>query len=390
MSDTKNPVRLGIIGLGGMGAYHAAYIRGGKITRCQLTAVSDVDPAKLQAYSDLATFTDSAALIRSGKVDAVLIATPHYFHTTTGIDALQNGLHVLVEKPISVHKADCERLIAARTGTRQVFAAMFNQRTVPVFLKMKQLIDQGELGELVRICWIVTDWFRTEAYYASSAWRATWKGEGGGVLLNQCPHQLDLLQWFGGMPVRVHGFCGFGVRHNIEVEDQVTAYLEYGNKATGVFIAATGEAPGANRLEIAGERGRAMIENGRLFFTRNEVPMTEFSRIATAGFARPDIWNVEIPVAAPGALHETVTQNFIDAILDGSPLIAPAEEGINSVELANAMLYSTLIDRTVTLPLDGAAFELAMKELVAKSTFVKAAPRKMVDMSLATSFQKIT
>ncbi|MDI7276624.1 MAG: Gfo/Idh/MocA family oxidoreductase, partial [Anaerolineae bacterium] len=215
-------VRIGIIGVGGMGAHHARYLLDGQIARATLTAVSDVDPARLEPYSALQTFTDSRDLIRSGAVDAVLIVTPHYFHTTIGCDALEQGLHVLVEKPISVHKADAERLIAAHKNTDRVFAAMFQQRTTPHYKEIKKLVDAGELGPLQRTCWIITDWFRPEAYYASGTWRATWKGEGGGVLVNQCPHNLDLFQWIAGMPSRVRAFCGLGKYHDIEVEDEVT------------------------------------------------------------------------------------------------------------------------------------------------------------------------
>jgi len=214
-------IRLGIIGLGNMGLPHAKSILAGQVPRMRLAAVCDEDPGRFAVDGGVKTFTDSRALIRSGEVDAVLIATPHFSHTIIGIDALQQGLHVLVEKPISVHKSDCERLIAAhRPG--QVFAAMFNQRTDPFYHKIRSLIHGGELGEIRRINWIITNWFRTCAYYGSGGWRATWAGEGGGVLLNQCPHNLDLLQWLFGMPARVRAFCRFGQYHDIEVEDDVT------------------------------------------------------------------------------------------------------------------------------------------------------------------------
>ncbi|NIA14719.1 MAG: Gfo/Idh/MocA family oxidoreductase, partial [Nitrospiraceae bacterium] len=243
-------VRVGIIGVGGMGTSHSRYLRTGEVDRCELTAVCDVDPAKLEPFSDLKTYADSAELIRSGDVDAVIIATPHYGHTTIGIDALEQGLHVLSEKPISVHKADCQRLIDAHEKAGgQVFSAMFQLRTNPAYLKIKALIDSGELGAIQRVDWIVTAWYRTESYYASGGWRATWKGEGGGVLLNQCPHNLDLFQWFFGMPSRIRAFCNFGKYHHIETEDEVTAYCEYDDGPTALFLASTGEAPGTDRLE---------------------------------------------------------------------------------------------------------------------------------------------
>ncbi len=364
-------VRIGIAGLGNMGRFHAQYLLEGKIRRAELTAVADALPDRLAPFGSIATFNRSEEMLRSGLVDAVLIATPHYFHTSIGIDALQQGLHVLVEKPISVHKADAERLIAAHTNKAQVFAAMFNQRTDPHFSRIKRLIDNGELGEIRRTNWVVTDWFRPEIYYASGGWRATWKGEGGGVLLNQCPHQLDLFQWLCGMPVRVQAHCGLGKYHCIEVEDEVTAYLEYANGASGVFIAATGETPGTNRLEIAGDRGRVVLEKGAITFTRNEVPANVFCRETREPFSRPEVWEVNIPVHGNGGQHQEVTQNFVDAILDGVPLIAPAEEGIRSVELANAMLYSHFSREMVELPLDSAAYEQLLQRLIAESTYTK-------------------
>lgn len=365
-------VRMGIIGVGGMGSHHARYLQAGEVKRAELTALCDVDEDKLKNWGETKTFTDSAELIRSGLVDAVLVATPHYDHTTIGVDAMQQGLHVLTEKPISVHKADCEKLIAAHAANPGlVFGAMFQQRTDPVWKKMKKLIESGEIGEITRVNWIITNWFRTEAYYASGGWRATWSGEGGGILLNQCPHNLDMWQWLFGMPSKIRAFMQFGAKHDIEVEDQVTAYLEYASGATGAFIVSTGEAPGTNRLEIAGERGKMVVEHGKILFTRNEMPMTEFSRTTDRGFAVPPVWHIEIPAGGGQAGHKVVTQNFVDAILDGAPLIAPAEEGIKSVELANAMIYSQVKDVTVQLPLDSAAYEATLKGLIANSKFVK-------------------
>lgn len=380
-------VRIGVIGIGNMGGHHARYLQAGEVKRAELTALCDIDENKLKPFEGVAKFADSAELIRSGLVDAVIVATPHYFHTTIGIDAMQQGLHLLTEKPISVHKADCERLIAAHTANpKLVFGAMFQQRTDPVYKRLKRLLESGELGEIARVNWIITDWFRTEAYYASGGWRATWSGEGGGVLLNQCPHNLDLMQWLFGMPSKIRSFVGFGVKHNIEVEDQVTTYLEYANGATGVFITTTGEAPGTNRLEIAAERGRVVVEKGKISFTRNETPMTEFSRDTKQGFGAPPVWFVDVPTGGGPAGHSVVTQNFVNAVLDGTPLIAPAEEGIKSVELANSMIYSGLKDVTVELPLDSAAYETVLKDLIANSRYVKKATVES-DEDITTSFK---
>jgi len=365
-------VRVGIIGMGNMGKHHADYLLDGKVNRCELTAIASSSAGKLPKYSGLPIFKTGEELIASGLVDVVLIATPHYQHTTLGVAALQRGLHIMVEKPISVHKADCERLIEAhRKSNGKVFAAMFQLRSEPRYQKLKHLIASGELGEIVRTSWIITDWFRTEAYYASGGWRATWKGEGGGVLLNQCPHQIDLMHWLLGSPARVRGFCQFGRYHDIEVEDNVTVYFEFPNGATGLFVSSTGEAPGSNRFEIAGTRGKIVLENNRMTFTRNEVSMTEFSKAAKTGFARPDVWNVEIAVENAAAQHAYVMQNFVDAILDGVPLIAPGGEGIHSVEFANAALLSTWTGQTVELPMDSTAYEARLNAMIQNSRYEK-------------------
>ncbi len=367
-------VRLGIIGMGNIGTHHAGYLLAGKVSRCELAAVSNRSLEKLASFQErgLKTFSDGEALIRSGEVDAVIIATPHYQHTSLGIAALDAGLHVMVEKPISAHKADAERLIAARRARpKQVFAAMFQMRTEPRYARIKQMLDSGELGRVTRFSWIITEWFRTEAYYASGGWRATWRGEGGGVLINQCLHQLDTLQWLLGMPSRVHSFVQLGRFHNIEVEDDVTSYLEFSGGVNGIFVSTTGEAPGSNRLEIIGEMGKLLLENDKLIFHRNEISMLEQNKKSPLGFQKPAVTVVEIPFTNEPAQHSTLMQNFVDAILDGAPLIAPGEEGIHSIELANVMLYSGLINQTVELPLDGAAYEKKLSELIAASKFQK-------------------
>lgn len=383
-------VRMGIIGVGGMGGFHAGYLLDGQIGRAVLTAVADLEPAKLEKYKKLdgvACYNSGSELIKAGVVDAVLVATPHYGHTTLGIEALKAGLHVLVEKPISVHKADCERLVAAHRGRKkQVFSAMFNQRTLKAHKKLKALMDSGELGRMTRVNWIITDWFRTESYYASGGWRATWEGEGGGVLLNQCPHQLDLLQWFCGMPSKISARCSFGRWHGIEVEDDVTAILEYPDGATGVFVTTTGEAPGSNRLEICGERGKIILENGKLHFTRNEVSMIEFCAASAEGFAKPETWEIDVCSDNSGPQHQGITRNFVNAILDGERLIAPAEEGMRSVELANAMLLSAFLCGQVELPIDPAVYERELKKRIANSTVKKKSVKKMNQADMKGTF----
>jgi predicted dehydrogenase len=375
-----NIVRLGIIGMGNIGRHHAGYLLEGKVPRCELVAVCSTSPGKLESFREkgLKVFDDGLKLIRSGEVDAVIVATPHYQHTTLGMAALENGIHLMCEKPISAHKADAERLIEShRKHPSTVFAGMFQLRTEPRYLEIQKLIRNGDLGEIARMSWIITDWFRTEAYYSSGGWRATWKGEGGGVLLNQCLHNLDVLAWLLGMPARVRGHCQLGRYHNIEVEDNVTSYWEYPNGATGMFVTSTGETPGSNRLEIAGTRGKVVLEHSRLTFWRNESDMIEFSRAAKTGFDKPAVTQTEIPIENAVDPHATLMRNFVEAILDGSPLLVPGHEGLHSVELANVMHYSSLIGQTVELPMDSACFEEKLQALIAASRFEK----KVVEIS---------
>jgi predicted dehydrogenase len=374
-------VRFGIVGIGNMGSAHVGWLP--SIQGAELAAICDVDPARLERFADVPQFGDSAEMIRSGSIDAVLVATPHYSHTTIGIDALENGLHVLLEKPISVHKADCQRLIDAYQGREsQVFGAMFNQRTDPRYQRIREVVQSGELGDIQRVNWIITDWFRTATYYASGGWRATWAGEGGGVLLNQCPHNLDLLQWIVGMPSRITAHCGFGKYHDIEVEDEVTAYLEYPNGATGVFVTTTGEAPGTNRLEIAGDRGKVVYEGGRILLTRTQGSVAEINRTSPDSFAHVPTETEELEVEGSGGQHQEILQNFVSSIQFGTPLLAPAVEGIHSVELANAMILSGLTGALVDLPLDAQLYEARLMGLVSDSKHVKrTADSSPVDMA---------
>lgn len=362
------PLRLAIAGLGNMGATHARHVLAGRVPRLELTAVIDADASRCAAFPGVAAFTKVEDAIAAQAADALLVATPHFSHPALGQAAIRAGWHVLIEKPLAVHVADAEPLLAEPRRPGQIVGAVLNQRTNPGFQKIRDLIRRGEFGQVQRVQWTITDWFRPAAYYRSATWRATWAGEGGGVLLNQAPHQLDLLWWLFGRPRRVRAFCRFGLYHAIEVEDEVTAYLEFHDGSSAVFITSTGEAPGTNRLEIAGDRGRAVFENGSLSFRRNEVPTTEFSRTTTAPFSAPPTWDVTIPLpAGAGGQHVEILQNFTAAVLDGAPLLAPADEAIHSVELANAMLLSTWLDRTIELPLDGTLYARELERRIAGS-----------------------
>jgi predicted dehydrogenase len=375
--NSGNNVRVGVIGVGTMGSAHARDLLTGQIPGAVLTAVADIDSSALERVAGVARFSTANALIASGLAEAVVVATPHPDHPASAIASLDAGLDVLVEKPLASHKADCERMIAAferRPRPEQVFAEMFNQRTDPRYVKVRELITSGELGEIRRVSWTATDWFRTDAYYRSAGWRATWRGEGGGVLLNQAPHHLDLLLWLFGTVRKVRAFCGFGRFHSIEVEDDVTAYLELESGATCVFTTTTGEAPGENRLVVAAEGGKLVVEPSRIFLARNEIPTSEFKRTTAERFAAPAVRSVELPFAGTGPQHQGILRNFVAAIRDGEPPIAPAISGILSVELANAMIYSAVHEQTVELPLDSAAYADLLDQLIARSNAPKPSP----------------
>lgn len=367
-------LRIGLVGTGNMGSMYARNLLEGKAPGAELAGLCcniNLDRLKT-SFPDTPGWNNAGMMFAEGNLHAVIIATPHDSHVPLGIAALEAGLHVMVEKPIAVHKAAAERLIAAHQGREtQVFSAMFNQRTDPRYQWVRARIADGALGRIHRANWIITDWFRPEAYYASGSWRASWAGDGGGVLLNQCPHQLDLWQWMFGMPSRIRAFCHLGRFHDIEVEDDVTAYLEYENGMSGVFITTTGEAPGTNRLEIAAENGRVVIEGKNLCFDRNTVPVSKFSVETDKPFSAPETERQTEHFETIGEQHIGILKNFVAAIQGREKLIAPAAEGIHSVELGNAMLLSGLTDKTIDLPLDAKAYEKQLKKLIESSTLKK-------------------
>lgn len=385
-----NTVRIGIIGMGNIGCFHAGYLLEGKVEGAKLTAICDVSPKKHEEFSakGCKTFSVGQELIKSGEVDAVMICTPHFQHAELGICALETGLHTLVEKPIAATKGDAEKLIAAaKARPNQRFAAMFQMRVEPRYEIMRKMIRGGDLGSVIRVNWIATDWFRSEAYYASSAWRATWKGEGGGVLINQSLHQLDMMQWLLGMPSRVTAQCQLGRFHQIEVEDQVTAYFEWPDQSTGVFIASTGELPGVNRMEVIGTKGRLLLENDSLTFNRNAVASDQWNEESKTGFAKPEIVTEKIPFTNAQDAHMGLTKDFVNSIRTGSPLRCPGADGMGSIELANAMVYSGVTNQTIDLPMDSAAYENFLNNLIATSTVKK----KVIEVSttdFAASFRK--
>ena len=354
-------LKLGIIGVGNIGSGHVERVTGGSCPEIVITAVAD-RRASRRAWAEkqlpeAKIFVEGSELIKSGACEAVLIATPHYQHPTLAVEAFENGLHVLCEKPAGVYTLQVRDMMAAADKRSDlIFAMMFNQRTNCVYRKMKEMIDGGEIGEIKRMSWIVTDWYRTQCYYDSGAWRATWAGEGGGVLLNQCPHQLDLLQWLCGLPAKVHAFAHEGKWHDVEVEDDVTAYLEFPNGATGTFITTTGDAPGTNRLEVTGTKGTLICDYEGLIFKKLAVEEREWCATCKEGFKKPDCETIVVETDGENPQHVGVMNAFAAAIEKGTPLVADGREGINGLMLSNAIHLSAWTGETVSLPIDEQKF----------------------------------
>lgn len=356
-----NKVRFGIIGMGNQGTYYANLLKDGKIDNGVLVGVCDNNSSKLKFAEDKfkdvegAKFYDNYLNMLDDKVcDAILVETPHYQHPEIVIDCLKRGIHVICDKPAGVYTKQVKEMNEIASKSNALFTMMFNQRTNCVYRKMKEMIDQGLLGELQRVTWIITDWYRTQSYYDNGSWRATWAGEGGGVLINQCPHQIDLIQWIlGEMPTKVTSFCQYGKWHDIEVEDDVTAYFEYKNGASGVFITTTGEAPGTNRLEISGSKGKLLSEDGNLIFYQNEIDSIDNCKISPKGFDKPKCNKINVDLDGNNPQHVGIINNFANAILGLEELFIKGQEGINGVELMNAIeLSGWKNSKVVSLPVD--------------------------------------
>lgn len=364
-------IRLGILGMGNMGRGHLQNILDGKCPSVTVTAVCDVNEKALayvkEKSADITLFTDAIEMLDSGKIDSLLVAVPHYDHPTFAMEAFKRGIHVMIEKPAGVYTRQVREMNEAADKAGVKFGIMFNQRTTPLYAKAREILQSGALGERKRLVWIVTNWYRTQAYYDSGSWRATWNGEGGGVLLNQAPHNLDLWQWIFGMPKRVRAFCTFGKYHKVDIEDDVTIYAEYENGATASFITTTGEAPGTNRLEISGDLGKLVIEDGKLKWWKLAEPERTFCFTCKKGFATPETTYEEFDNEKVNG-HATVLEAFAGAILRGTPMIADGRDGINSLSISNAAYLSTWTDSWVDLPADEASFEAHLSALCARES----------------------
>ncbi len=351
-------IRLGLIGIGNMGSGHARNVVEGRCPEFELTAVAEINPdrtewAKKEIPSNAVYFTDAIEMLDSGLIEACIVAVPHYDHCRYAIECMKRGIHVMVEKPAGVYTKQVREMNEeAAKHPEVVFGMMFNQRTNCVYRKLRELVQSGDYGRIRRTNWLITTWYRPQAYYDSGDWRATWSGEGGGVLLNQCPHQLDLWQWICGMPVRVRTHMHFGKWHDIEVEDDVTTYVEYENGATGVFITSTGDAHGTNRFEIQMDRAKFVVENDKLIVEEFEVSEPEFSRTNQKPFGSMPSTVTEAETDGLNLQHIGVLNAWAGAILRGEPLVANGCEGINGLTLSNAMHLSAFLDKTIELPLD--------------------------------------
>ena len=366
-------VKIIVVGAGIMGKLHIRDVV--QLENCELAGICDTNEAVLDELDekyDVPKYSRYEDALNADGVDAIIVSTPHYDHTPISIAALEKGLHVLVEKPIAVHVNDAQKMIAAYDKARETypelqFSAVFMQRTYGQWKKIKEMVDNGDLGELIRTTWLITDWFRTQYYYDMGGWRASWETEGGGVLMNQSPHNLDLYQWIVGMPEKIRGFARFGKHHHIEVEDEVTAYFEHPNGMIGHFITTTAESPGTNRLEVVGENGKLVFENGELLFYRNEHSSKKQIAESQKGFEKVPFTREVVTYEHHGEDgHRFIIENFADAIQDNSvSLLAPAVEGINSVMLANGIILSSHTGKTINLPLDGDSYETLLNEFIA-------------------------
>ncbi len=380
-------LRLGVIGFGNMGTGHVASVAGGRVPEMEMGAICDISPARQQAaqkqYPGIPVFSSGEELFQSGLCDAVIIATPHYDHPALAVEAFRHGLHVITEKPAGVYTMQVREMNRAAAASGRVFGIMYNQRTNPVYQKLREMIQRGELGHIKRVTWIITDWYRPQAYHDSSTWRSTWKTEGGGALINQNPHQLDLWQWLFGMPDRIYARASFGKYYDIEVEDDVMAFFEYDNGTTGEYITSTGEAPGTNRLEIACDMGKVVIENNRILFHRNIVPEREFNKTNTEAFGKPECWECNIPADfSGGPQHPGILSNFASAVLRGTSLLAKGEEGILGLTISNAIHLSAWTGETVDVKnFPDERFYSLLQEKIQKSTVVKKESQVISDTS---------
>jgi predicted dehydrogenase len=362
----KDSVRFGIVGMGTIGQLHARNLIESRAGRSHLAAVATT--RELDLPESVRRFESLDEMLTSGAVDAVVVATPHPTHKLLSEKVLRAGCHLLLEKPIASRIDEARELVDAACAQDRLFGVMHQMRVDPLYVCLRECFQRGDWGALLRFAWTATDWYRPDAYYKAVDWRATWAGEGGGLLVNQCPHDLDLISWIFGLPGEARAFVDFGKHHPIETEDEVHAVMFYPNGRRGTFTASTGEAPGLRRIEIACEKALVVVEGRKLTIQKLESPVGEFSRGSNGIFSKPE-HTAEVlefkPVETP---HARIMADFAEAVLEGKPLLAPGKEGLASVELANAFVLSTWENAAIKLPLDAERYGARLDEKIRAST----------------------
>ena len=363
-------IRFGVIGVGVMGGMHADILTNDDDPRFSLAAIADIDTAKARkvgAKADVPWFATGEEMIASGLCDAVIVATPHYWHAPLTIRAARTGLHVMCEKPLSSTVGHARAMITECKKRKVKLGVMLHQRARADMTTVKKLIDSGAIGEVFRAQLICSNWFRTQAYYDSGAWRGTWDGEGGGVLINQAPHHLDLYQWIAGMPKKVLGLISTRC-HKIEVEDCANFLLDYEDGKVGYIYTTTAEEPGYEEFMICGDKGTIVIGDEGVKLGKLAMPVSQHifaSGDAGAGGAEQGIEWTTVEPEGPSGGHIDVTRGFVEWILTGKKPFdfADGKQALNELELSNAMHLAGYRNKVVALPVDAAEMERLMSSL---------------------------
>ena len=373
----KDYVRVGLIGFGKQGSHYVRmFIEHRLFSRFRLTAIADTCPQKLQWIKDnigseIECFDSAEAMLSSGIIDACIITTPHPMHPEHVIMCLQHGIHVLCDKPAGVHILQVQQMNReAEKHPDLVFSIMFNQRTNCAYRKLKSIIETEEYGKVRRISWTINNWYRSRYYYDSFDWRGIWKGSFGGTIMDQCPHQVDLWQWMFGMPDKVTCRMGFGSHHDIEVEDEVSAIMEYKDGCIGTFNASTSVPNGQNTLEVNLDAANIRIRGNSVFVEKFCMPEAKWQQSPRGIYEKMDVApEVEIPTDGKNAQHKGVIEAWINRILGKGEGSNDGKEGLASVMLSNAMYMSAFTGKTVSLPLDGQEYynELMKKVKTSKT-----------------------
>ena len=349
-------LRFGVIGVGGMGQGHCKGFA--KVAETKLTAVCDIDAAtaaKVGQENGVPHFTTAAALIRSRRCDAVLVATPHPVRPPIVIAAMKAGLHVISEKPLCERVSAADRMLETAKKTGVAFGVMFQRRTEPAVAKAIEICRSGTIGRIYRATMISPE-YRSQAYYDSGSWRATWIGEGGGVMMNQSPHILDLFIQMAGAPCEVTGHVETRL-HKIEVEDLAEAMLTYPDGGTGYLYCSTCEAGPGQMIEIFGDKGKLLYRNGEMKLWTFEQTIQEFTTENTAMWGSPKSIEQTVTIEPGESGHHVIVRNFARHVLFGEKLISPAADGLASLELANAIWLSSFRKKPVKLPINRKAYD---------------------------------